>query len=621
MTVETKNKPPTTSPRPTDRDATLRAIVALADNAPSADALLLDAARLIAEFFNGPAAAAATRFGASEAEQLWTHDQNDDAWRKYLRVAMDRAGTNAAPVGTLHSTNSSRLAIAAAPLPWRGGGAIAVLTRCEDKPELIQLLEQLRAVAAALASACTANQARPATDGDAQTLLGALQRAGTYERMDAFAFALTNNLRNRLGAESVTLGLPRDGKIRISAISGFDTVKPRGRTGGSMRQALEECLDQGRLLCAQPDDTWRDERASTGHTLHTAWSESAGGASVASVPLFADDMLVAVVGIQHAKDRRFSREDLASIESMLTPFGVAIPMIERSTRPLSKHATSAAASIARRTFSRKGMAGRIAALASTVALAWFLFGKIPFQVHARASVEAPRRVQISSPFESRVTGVLVSAGDRVRKGDTLVQLDTTELELERSELNADIDAHNAEISRALAERDVPAAGLTAARLRAAEARLATVQSRLAAATVTAPADGLVLACDLDERLGQRLPIGEPLLVLAPGDGATLEIRCPEHAVDDVLDATTGRFSPESHPGMAVPVTVERIEPSAQVIEGQNTVIVQARLETGELPDWLMPGMEGVAKIDAGDRRVWWVALHRVIDELTVRFMP
>jgi hypothetical protein len=51
--------------------------------------------------------------------------------------------------------------------------------------------------------------------------------------------------------------------------------------------------------------------------------------------------------------------------------------------------------------------------------------------------------------------------------------------------------------------------------------------------------------------------------------------------------------------------------------GKNVFIAEATVEDN--PAWMRAGMEGVARIDAGTRRVWWVALHRMIDYLRLTF--
>ena len=63
--------------------------------------------------------------------------------------------------------------------------------------------------------------------------------------------------------------------------------------------------------------------------------------------------------------------------------------------------------------------------------------------------------------------------------------------------------------------------------------------------------------------------------------------------------------------------VARALPEAQLRNGRNVYVAEAQVDATE--DWIRPGMEGMAKIELGRRRIWWVTLHRVIDYLRLKF--
>ena len=68
-----------------------------------------------------------------------------------------------------------------------------------------------------------------------------------------------------------------------------------------------------------------------------------------------------------------------------------------------------------------------------------------------------------------------------------------------------------------------------------------------------------------------------------------------------------------HPGKPLPLVVERVTPVATADDGRNFFRVEARLE-GPTPA-LRPGMEGVAKIEVGERRLIWIWTHSLVDWL------
>ena len=64
-------------------------------------------------------------------------------------------------------------------------------------------------------------------------------------------------------------------------------------------------------------------------------------------------------------------------------------------------------------------------------------------------------------------------------------------------------------------------------------------------------------------------------------------------------------------------TVQRILPVATAADGKNFFKVEAALE--ENNDRLRPGMQGVGKIDAGQRKLLWIWTHRLVDWFRLSF--
>ena len=65
--------------------------------------------------------------------------------------------------------------------------------------------------------------------------------------------------------------------------------------------------------------------------------------------------------------------------------------------------------------------------------------------------------------------------------------------------------------------------------------------------------------------------------------------------------------------MRFPLVVERVVPMAQAQEGHNSFLVYAKLE--DAAGWMRPGMEGLAKLEVGDRTLLWIGSRRIVDTL------
>ena len=92
---------------------------------------------------------------------------------------------------------------------------------------------------------------------------------------------------------------------------------------------------------------------------------------------------------------------------------------------------------------------------------------------------------------------------------------------------------------------------------------------------------------------------------------SVELELPESVASDIHAGQTGTVACYARPDAILPLTVERVLPAAETQHGRNAFLAEAALDEG--PEWMRVGMEGVARVDAGRRKVWWVALHRAIN--------
>jgi len=62
--------------------------------------------------------------------------------------------------------------------------------------------------------------------------------------------------------------------------------------------------------------------------------------------------------------------------------------------------------------------------------------------------------------------------------------------------------------------------------------------------------------------------------------------------------------------------VSKITPVSTPENGINYFQVEATLASN--PDFLRPGMQGIAKVDVGERRMLWVWTHKMVDWLRLK---
>lgn len=609
-----------------------REILACARRATSAHAYLSEALTHIGRAFGSPFASIYAR-SRSEVIEDETHCGPSDPgfWRPAVQRFLTDSLTEDCPrARVLNARNAAlKVSLLSAPLKSSDGainGAVAVVVRggAEEASAHLRMLEALVQLTAAAIDTVGAPARRPDTveQGPNKTLA----RAAMVSSVEELAFAITNNLRAKLGCEMVALGLASKRHVRVVSISGQDEVKKRSPGVAQLQDAMEECLDLGEPIVCQNDSAWDTETLTVGFRLHQQWQRLAGGASVASIPLCADERCVAILSMRRRANEPFKREQIDEVRKLIEPFAPALLLVRDAKRGLLTHASNAVFETAG-SFLRPGHLGRkIAGAVAAAALAWFCFGTIDYELTVSAVLTPAHQRHVAAPFDAALASASVVAGDIVREGDVLCEFDQRELNLRRDELRSQLAVLERERLRAMAANQPVEAKLVEANQRLARVQLAIAERRIEQAVLRAPFDGVVITGDLRKQIGAVMAQGAPLFEIAPLDSWTLEMDVPEGVAGELiagLDAAggarafAGRFAGSARPEAAEPFELTRVRPRVEIKDGRNVFIAEADITPDA--EWMRPGMEGVAKINAGPRRVWWVALHRALDQLRMNY--
>ena len=125
---------------------------------------------------------------------------------------------------------------------------------------------------------------------------------------------------------------------------------------------------------------------------------------------------------------------------------------------------------------------------------------------------------------------------------------------------------------------------------------------------TAPFDGVVISGDLSQSLGAPVNRGDILFEIAPLDSYRVALMVDEQDIGSVAVGQEGQVVMRSGSESGLGLLVERVVPLAEPWDGKNVFRVECRLQ--DVPQYLRPGMEGVGKIDAGQRRLIWIWTHK-----------
>jgi hypothetical protein len=109
-----------------------------------------------------------------------------------------------------------------------------------------------------------------------------------------------------------------------------------------------------------------------------------------------------------------------------------------------------------------------------------------------------------------------------------------------------------------------------------------------------------------------------LFKLARLEEVRLDLALPEEDAHFVTPGLRGEVGFVGRPESRFSFEITDVEPVANATEGKNLVRAHAQLEADpEL--WWRPGLGGTAKVEVGERPLWWVLSHKVINRVREYF--
>ena len=609
---------------------TFAELVAQARQSATAGQLLRAALQSIARYFASPYGALYVRYSSEVIQEEYHGGPTDPRfWRESVQSFLtDSLGEPRPRAKMLRArTGRTKLAYLSAPVFDPTGpaiGAVALVVSPGEDADLTSLLAKLESMTRLTSFAMEFVGRAPAPDDAASPSSSAagagnqaLKRAAACTTVEELAFSLTNELCTKLSCEQVALGLVRGNAVRIVSLSGLDSVSARSPGVEAIRSAMEECLDADTIIVAGGGGDWSGDEGAAGYRLHRQWQAAARGDAVASIPLVAGEQTVAIVSFRRRADQPFVAAQLAELRIKVESYAPALLLLGRAGRGLSRHVADRIREGARTVTGPGRLGTKLLAAALVLGLGWVTFGVMNYRVTVACVVKPAQMRHLAAPYDAVIASASKIAGEKVKAGEVLCELDHRELDQRGAELRAELAVWETSKDSALAGKNPVDFQLAVAQQQLVRTRLDITERRREQAYLRAPFDGVVVRGDLRQRVGAVVTRGEPLFEIAPLTAWTLELLIPEHAISGFAAGQSGHFAGFARPDRQVLFHVERVLESAQVVDGRNVVVAESNIQAQE--DWLRPGMEGVARVQLGSRRIWWVALHRALDYLRLNF--
>jgi RND family efflux transporter MFP subunit len=443
-------------------------------------------------------------------------------------------------------------------------------------------------------------------------LVSALEVVATaleQKRLGAAATAVATELAARLGCERVSIGLSRRGQMRAEALSNTAKFDSRSNLIRDLEAAMDEAADQDAPVIHPPLNggparvTMAHEALVRSHGADTAWT----------VPLGSEGRGTGAMTFERSDA---GRPDAATIE-LCEDFGALLGPILDLKRRARESWLEEAREFFRRQLSHLRGPGhpelKAAAIGCVAALLLLAFAKGDYRITADATLEGRVQRAIVAGIDGFIAEANVRAGDLLKQGQVLGRLDDRDLLLEHREGSGKRAQLVEEHWKAIAEHDRSQVNFLSAKIDQATAELELVAAQLERTRLVAPFDGIVVNGDLSQSLGSPVERGELLFEVAPLDGYRIILKVDQRDIAEPAPGQPGQLALTALPGQALPLTVQRITPVSIAEDGRNYFRIEAHLDEPVLG--LRPGMEGVAKIEVGRRRLIWIWTHSLTDWL------
>ncbi len=604
------------------------ALIELGKSCRSGEKYYREALQFVANHFGSPYSAIRVTHATSTIEEH-VRSETDDvaAWESEAEYVLLESQVKHTPIARMYEVQGTPVKVAVLAIPIcepDGGlvGAMSVIVRCESLKIAKLYLGEFSAIVSLIAS--TAWQiSMPSSPGGTQNTKNdqaverAVVKASDFKSLHELGFAITNSMKNKFSCEQVVLSYVKGSKLQIISISGLDDVYPNSPGVKKIHSAMEECYDFADVICSQIEDDWTETSVTSNHCLHRAWHIENGSAPVASVPLMVGDNCIGILSFTRAKKFPFTQVELSKIVETVSPFAPAMMLVAKAERGLWNHMTDSAKKGASWFFAPRSYQRKLVAALLLAGMAYFCLAKTDYQVTTTSQI-TPSDVQVfAAPFEGTIGDCHVEDGQTVERGDLLYEMDTTDLQLEMDRLESELEVLRLRVNQALVIRDVRAASLAGAEIQVVTAKQDITKHNLSHAQVRATSRGTIVAGKLSQRIGEIVPLGAPLMDFVPEGDWSIELVASEGVATDLQVGLKGEFACNARPGEMLHCKIVRLRPSFEPRDGKNVFIAEAIVQDN--PEWMRPGMEGVARLDVGQRRVWWVTLHRAIDYIHLNF--
>lgn len=431
------------------------------------------------------------------------------------------------------------------------------------------------------------------------------------ERFASACLGAATEMAMRLDCERVSIGFLERGHTRVAAVSHTARFGKRTNLIRSIGAAMDEAIDQRSAVIHPTDSTDLFQVTAA----HAELLNSDKSASILTIPFGDKNKFTGAMTFERSSEIPLDQVTADQLECLASVVGPILHAKQREDRLLIFKVGDSLLTQIKRIFGRRYYGRKLAV--SLIALTVLLAGMVVdvYRVSATATLEGQVRRVVVAPFDGYVLTENARAGDRVKTDAVLAELDIHDLALERLRRISTRSQRLAEFNQALAERKAAQVNVIRAQIDQADAEIALLDEQIGRSKLRAPFDGLVISGDLSQSVGSSVNRGDVLFEVGPLNAYRVILLVDDRQITDIEVGQKGDLLLSSIPDEPFPITIKTITPVSDARDGRNVFQVEAGLN--RITDRLRPGMEGIAKVEIGERRLVWIWTNPLVDWLRV----
>ena len=498
-------------------------------------------------------------------------------------------------------------------------GLFAPIRTRNSQPEIAVLVfkTQTNALAAMATIQKIANSlqlwlnGRDAADSDWQVFaLGAIiELVAKIERQtttQAAAEEVANSMANRIGCNGVAIGLFHGKRLKLKAISGVGKIDKGSSISRHYLQALVESTTRQQLGIYPAEDSGNNFLLQT----HKQLAGVAQCEAVYSLPLVCDDgTIIGAIAMTGSK-KTLQSSQVARFNN------TAAPAIANSLRVVEKVKRSILSRVVDFLKRKISVVQHLLVAALVIGFCWLMFLPITYRVRCNCITEPVSRRFAVAPFDGQITIGHSEAGDLVKSGQVLAEMDGQTIRWELSGVTAEREQSLRTREIKLFERNVSETILSELeykRLIAEEEILLYKQEHL---QIKSPIDGIVLSGSLERAEAASIETGQVLFEIGPVKPMRVEMAIPSEEIAQIKNGFPVKVWIDGQEDEPIEGEIMKIHPRSETRDAKNVFI--AEIEFPNEDERLRPGMKGSVRIDCEERTLGWSLFHKPMNYVRSR---